>query len=482
MQANNPETPKSMPEPQKKPPRAKEETALKKSPEEKVGDPLPREEDKLPKASRTLDVPEHVAHAEEHLPREAHHFMRWGLLLLSVLFGGFIFWAATAPLDAGVPAPGTVIVKGKPKVVSHLYGGTVRAIHVQDLQPVKKGEVLIELDDTQARADYESLLKQYVAALAEKARLEAEIHNRPHIDFPAELKQYGARGEADLQVAHQQALFASRRAALQARLNVYRQTEKSARSDAASKREQLKLVRAQLKGMKALADEGYVAKDKYLELQRRALELRDAIDHAQDQMRDAQLRGENEIRQARKEVATRLAETSQKVAVLREKLAAARDKLNQMVIRAPVSGRINALNVHTVGSAIRPGEPLMEIIPEGAPLVLEVHVPARMIDRVKPGQKADVQLQNYRKSAPLSIEGKVISVSPDLIRTQNPKTPPYYIAYVVLTEKGRRELGPDKPLRPGMPASVVIKTGERTLLEYIVHPLLRRLHMALTEE
>ncbi len=442
----------------------------------------PNVAEKLPKAPAAPTEPEHVTQAEHHLPKEAHRFMRIGLLMLLILFGGFAFWAATMPLDAGVPAPGTVIVKGKPKVVSHLYGGTVKAIHVEDLQPVKQGDVLIELDDTQARADYDSLLKQYVATLAEKARLEAEQKGLDHIVFPEALKQYGSQGEADLQMAHQQALFASRRAALQAKLNVYRQTEQSARTDAESKRSQLKLVEEQLKGMKALADQGYVAKDKYLDLQRRALELRNAIARAEDQARDAHLRAQNEIQQARKEVATKLAETSQKVAVLQEKLAAAKDKLDQMVIRAPVSGRINALNVHTIGSAIRPGAPLMEIIPQGAPLVIEVHVPSNMIDRVKPGQKADVQLRNYAKSAPLAIEGKVISVSPDLIRTKDPKTPPYYIAYVVLTKKGQQELGSDKPLMPGMPASVVIKTGERTLLEYIVHPLLRRLHMALTEE
>jgi protease secretion system membrane fusion protein len=439
-------------------------------------------EEKLPKATKMDEVPEHVDHAEHHLPKEAHRFMRIGLLMLLILFGGFTFWAATMPLDAGVPAPGTVIVKGKPKVVSHLYGGTVKAIHVQDLQPVKQGDILIELDDTQARAEYDSLLKQYVAALAEQARLEAEQKGLDHIDFPEALKQYGTKGEADLQMAHQQQLFASRRAAMQAKLNVYRQTEQSAKADADSKREQLKLVEEQLKGMKSLADEGYVARDKYLELQRRALELRNAIARAEDQAHDAHLRAQNEVEQARKEVATQLAETGQKVAVLREKLLAAKDKLDAMVIRAPVSGRINALNVHTVGSAIRPGEPLMEIIPEGAPLVIEVHVPSNMIDRVKPHQKADVQLQNYTKDAPVAIEGEVVSVSPDLIKTKDTQTPPYYIAYVVLTDKGRKELGEDKPLMPGMPASVVIKTGERTLLEYIVHPLLRRIHMALTEE
>lgn len=439
-------------------------------------------EEKLPKASKAVEVPEHVAHAEHHLPKEAHRFMRIGLLMLLILFGGFAFWAATMPLDAGVPAPGTVIVKGKPKVISHLYGGTVKAIHVQDLQPVKQGDVLIELDDTQARAEYESLLKQYVAALAEKARLEAEQKGQDHINFPAELKRYGKAGDADIQMAHQQALFASRRAALQAKLNVYRQTAQSAQADAQSKQAQLQLIEEQLKGMKSLTEEGYAPKDKYLDLQRHALELRNAIERAEAQAQDARLRAQNERQQAHKEVATQLAETSQKVAVLREKLAAAQDKLKQMVIRAPVSGRINALNVHTIGSAIRPGEPLMEIIPQGAPLVIEVHVPSNMIDRVKPGQKADVQLQNYAKDAPVAIEGEVVSVSPDLVKTKDPKTPPYYIAYVVLTKKGRKELGEDKPLMPGMPASVVIKTGERTLLEYIVHPLLRRLHMALTEE
>lgn len=413
--------------------------------------------------------------------QDLRRFVRLGLWILLFGFGGFVAWAALVPLDAGVPAPGTAVVESKRKTISHLEGGIVKQIHVQEAQYVEAGQPLITLDDTIVAANYQSALKQYYARLAQRARLEAERMDRPDIEFPPILKAAGSEGDAALQMAAQQQLFFARRSALDQQIQVLSAQVETYLAEARAKKEQLVFLSEQLGGIRALAEEGYVARNDQFDLERQTIELRNQIDLAERQAKETQLKLTQVRRDYRKEVETELAEVVHELAVIEEKVKALKDQLDRTVIRAPVAGYVTGLAVHTIGGVIKPGEALMDILPEGEKLLFEAKVPAQFIDRVHPGLLADIQLQAFLSQPQLFIEGKVVSVSADLLTDPNPQLPPYYLARIEVTEKGKRQLG-RRYLQPGMAATVIIKTGEQTLFEYLMRPLLRRLHTALTEE
>ncbi len=427
---------------------------------------------------------ESVAH--EVLPRQAKRFLYLGLILLLVFLGVFLAWAALAPLDAGVPAPGVTIVETKRKTVAHLTGGIVREILVTDMQYVEEGQPLIVLDPTTATAQYQSALKEYYALLAAKARLEAERREAGGVAFPRELMEAGDEGEAGSQIRLHQALFAARRQALGAELRVLEEAASTYASEAAARREQLKLLEEQLAGMRGLAGEGYAPRNTLLELERQALELRSRIDLLERQAHEARLRMRLRRDDYRKEVEGQLAEVSKQAAIVGERVAALKEELERTTIRSPATGYINALAVHTVGGVVRPGEPLMEIVPKHERLIFEVQIPPHHIDRVHAGQLADIQLANFHDLSGATLEGRVLSVSADLVVDRTPlggagQVPPHYVAQIELTERGKETLGPRRTLQAGMPVTVLIKTGERTFLEYLLKPITERLHTAIKE-
>jgi len=413
--------------------------------------------------------------------RDLGRYARLGLVVLLLGFGGFFLWAALAPLDSGVPAPGTAVVASQRKTIAHLRGGIVKAIHVVEAQHVKAGDPLVTLDDTQIGADYRATLKTYYALLAQKSRLEAEQRDAETVTFPRELIEAGGEGDADTQRALQAALFHARRRALRGEIELLRAQLETYRAQARSAEAQLAFLQQQLAGMRALAREGYAPRNRQLELERQALELRNRMEVARRQAEETELRIRQTRKDYRKEVETQLAEVVQNLATTEERLEALKDELAHTVIRAPVSGFVNDLKVHTVGGVVRPGEPLMEIIPENERLLFDVRIPPHMIDRIHPGQAADIQIGAFVSRPQLILKGEVVSVSADIIVPGNPNQPPYYLARVKVTPEGLRELG-DLRLQPGMPATVIIKTGEQTLMQYLLKPLKKRLHTALTEE
>jgi len=443
---------------------------------------LPGEKVVLDAQAQPVEV---VAH--EQLPQEANRFLRWGGIVLLLFFGGFLIWAATAPLDSGVPAPGITIVESKRKTVAHLTGGIVKEILVKDMQEVREGQPLILLDDTYASAHYQSARKEYYALLAIKARLEAERQGAKVVTFPSELTAATELSdEAARQMAQQQALFASRRQALTSELRLYEEAAQTNEQNAMARKAQFQFLQEQLAGMRSLASEGYAARNTQLELERQAVELRNQIVLSERQAQEARLRAQARREDYRKEVETQLAETTKQLAIVEERLRAAKEELERTVIRAPASGYVNALAVHTVGGVIRPGEPLMEIIPKDEKLIFEVQVPPQHIERVHPGLIAEVQLANFHDLAGKVLEGIVTSVSADLVTDRmaglgGQPVPPHYVARVELTKNGWATLGANRRLQPGMPVTVLVKTGERTFLQYLIKPIWERLHSAVKE-
>jgi protease secretion system membrane fusion protein len=430
-------------------------------------------------------------------PDDVTKWMRIGFALLLLGMGGFFVWAATAPLDEGVPVSGTITVEAKRKTVQHLTGGIVRKIHVAESQIVKEGDVLIELDDTQARANFELVRQTYLALLATQSRLLAEQRGASRIEFHPDLSNPDNAAAAQNYLAGQRQLFDTRRSALDGDIGILNETAagqaeslKGLTAQLASRRSQLGLLQEQLDGTRDMVKQGYLPRNAQLEQERTGAELNSVISDLQANIQrtgrtlsELKLRVAQRRRETLREVETQLAEVRRDVASNAERLPAAREELKRALIHAPADGQVVGLTVFTVGGVVGPGQHLMDIVPIGDALLLEAKVPPHLIDRVHAGLPADIHFQGFVNQPQLVVEGSVISVSADLLSDAPGAGQPdmaYYLARVRVTPEGMNKLGRHQ-MKPGMPADVVIKTGERSMLTYLLKPLLQRLAVSLKE-
>jgi protease secretion system membrane fusion protein len=409
--------------------------------------------------------------------------------------GAFLFWATTVPLDEGIPATGTVAVENRRKVVSHLSGGSVETLNIHENQFVRAGETLIILDSTKARVAYNTSIQEYIAASAELARLQAEQQGLDQMQLPDELLLFAEQmGRLDYLTVQEQ-LFRVRRQALQNEEKILRENitasfaqAKGARDQFDARTKQLSLLNQEISEIRPLVEVGYTAKNNLLAQERQAVELSSVISELQaratkESSTSAELRLRILQRQHEfmKEVETKTAETSRTVANLREKIREARKDLDSTLIKAPVSGQVVELQARAAGAVITPGSKVLEIIPDQEKLLIDVQIPTNLINKVTPGLVTDVQISSFTESPSLVIEGTVQSLSTDKFEPLGaPGSKPYYLARIEITEKGLSALQ-GRQLRAGMPVSAVIKTGERSLLVYLLQPILKRTFTALQE-
>ena len=419
---------------------------------------------------------------------------RMGLWALAVGFGGFLLWASLAPLDEGVPSAGMVAIDTKRKAVQHLSGGIVKRVLVHEGQEVQQNALLLELDSAVAGANYESVRQTYLGLRAMQARLEAEQLGRDKMVFHPDLEEASSDPLIRQQMQNQEQLFATRRSLLRSDLQ---SIEESIQGQEAllqsyegmqtSRREQLRLLQEELASLRGLVDEGYAPRNRQRELERSVAEVQSGL----ADLRGNALRGRStilELRQRkisrrqeyRKEVETQLAEVRREVLTDQEKLRAVRNDLQRTEIRSPASGQVVGLAVQSVGAVVQPGQKIMDIVPQNEALMLEVHVPPHMIDRVGSGLPVDVRFASFAHSPQLVVQGQVDSISGDLLTDPHTNVS-YYLARVAVTKEGRQMLGNHR-MQPGMPVEVIFKTGERTMLTYLLHPLLKRVASAMTEE
>jgi protease secretion system membrane fusion protein len=420
---------------------------------------------------------------------------RVGFWTLAIGFGGFLLWAAFAPLDEGVPTQGVVALDTKRKAVQHLTGGIVKAVHVREGQFVEAGDPLIELDGEEAEADFESIRQRYFTLKASESRLLAERAAAQQLEFPEDLRAAGQSDPfAKLAMQSQQSLFASRRAALAAEIAALDEAisghEASLRGYAgmlASRKTQLAYLNEELKGLRQLTAEGYAPRNQLLQLERSAAEtsgfiadLIGNIERSKRAIAETQLRKAQREQEYLKEIDTQYADVRSQTQADKEALEAARDRLERTVIRAPAHGQIVGLTAQTVGGVIGAGEKLMDVVPQNESLLLETQVPPQMIDRVQAGIDADARFSAFAHTPQLVVPAKVDSISADLLT--DPQTGlSYYLARVSVTPEGLQKLG-GRHLQPGMPTEVVLITGERSMLTYLLRPLLKRIAFSLKEE
>jgi protease secretion system membrane fusion protein len=417
------------------------------------------------------------------LPSDTTWSIRVGMLILLFGFGGFFLWAWLAPLDEGVPAPGMVMVEGKRKTVQHLSGGVVKELLVQEAKLVKAGDILMRLDDTIAKANFDAALQNYYALLADEARLLAEQKQAKDIQFSEQLlnaQDSPERAKDFMQT--QRGLFMARRAALQGDIAVLEETLVAQDELAKGLQEQISYLRPQLEGMRDLAKEGFLPRNRQLEMERQYAELQANAARAKSAVAAARLNLIQRKMDFREEVETRLADVRRELSNAGERVRATREELERITITAPAEGSVTGLMVHTVGGVVAPGQKLMDIVPQEEGLILEIQIPSHLIDRLHAGMPADITFQSFVNLPNLVIDGKLLSVSADVIadhQTQQ-NQPPYFLGRVEVTPEGMKKLGSHQ-MQPGMPASVVIKTGSRSLFDYLLKPLKRRLAQSLTE-
>ena len=420
---------------------------------------------------------------------------RTGMLVLAVGFGGFLLWAGLAPLDEGVPTQGMVTLDTKRKTVQHLSGGLVKEVLVQEGQQVKEGQPLLRLDGAVAKANFEAVRQRYLGYRAMQSRLFAEQAGRDLIDFHPDVKAALNDPLIKQQVSTQQQLIQARRAALAADLQGIEESMQGLREQLGSyqnilvqRRSQLSLLTEELTNTRGMVKEGYAPRNRQLELERMVAEsnasIADLTGNSLRISRQVAELGQRSLarkQEYRKEIETQLADVTREVQSDAEKFVAVTADLDRMEIKSPANGQVVGLTVQTVGAVLQPGQKLLDVVPNQQTLLLEAHIPPHLIDKVQTGLMADIRFNSFAHSPQLVVDGKVMSVSGDLLSDPQQPQYSYYLARVQVTPEGIKTLGA-RQMQPGMPAEIVIKTGERSLLTYLMHPLTKRMAASMKEE
>lgn len=403
------------------------------------------------------------------------------VILVFVFFGG---WSLLAPLGSAALAPGSVTVEGYRKTVQHLEGGIVKAIHVRDGDTISKGQVLIELDDTSSRAQLETLRGQLFSALAREARLIAERDGKSTVIYPATLtKAADPRAHEDMRVQDQS--FAVRKRSRAGEIEIL----KEQRQQLLAKIEGIKAQRTsrsslsnslnkELLDFRAMLKEGYIEKQKVNELERRLAEAEGDrgdfaanIATAQTQISEIELKILQIDKEFQREVIEELSKVQSELSELNEKTQWLDDTVTRTLIKAPESGMVLGLTVHTLGAVIPPGGHLLDIVPQQEKLIIEAQVSPIDIDRVHTGQSCEIRFSAFKSAKTPKVSGRLITLSADRLTDEQNKIS-YYLARVEVDKAGLEELRKrGLILLPGMPAEVLINTGDRTFFEYLVQPL-----------
>ncbi|PBC09030.1 HlyD family type I secretion periplasmic adaptor subunit [Mesorhizobium sp. WSM3859] len=401
----------------------------------------------------------------------------------AILFvGGTAAWSGVALLASAVVANGVVSPEGYRKTVQHLEGGIIGAIHVKEGDKVSAGQVLISLNTTQAQGRYDELRGHYIRLLATEARLVAELAGQDRITFPKELTSIDSEIARKV-VVEEQALLDSRLATRQGRTQILNkriaqieEQSTGARDVMAAEAEQLGLIDQEIASAQEMYKKGLERLPRILALQRAQADIRanQATNRAQVAHNDQQI-GETEfqllnLRQQDSESANEdLAKVRNDLAELRSQLPSRQDVLARTDILAPIAGTVMNLRVTTESGVIASGQALLDIVPNEPNLIIDSRIRPTDIDVVHPDMPARVVLSAYPSRHLPQIHGLLVSVSADRL-TDEKTGEPYFLAKVKVDKADLAELH-DVRLSPGMPAEVMILTGEHTFLDYMLAPV-----------
>ena len=418
----------------------------------------------------------------------------WGLGLIGLVFVGVGGWAAVAPLSSAAIAPGKISVEGDVKTIQHLEGGIVRDIKVRDGDLVAPGQLLLRLDDTQARADRDALDGQIAALDAIATRLEAERDELDALAFDDVLLAIAdVDAEVDEQLATQRRLFETKRDRAQnqedielRRIDQKQEEIKGLTSQLAAQRRQAKLIGDELRILRPAAQRGVVPRRDLLERERRAAEIAGEegrivaeIARAKQSIAESEVKIIEQKNEALSGATDELQRIQAQLTTLRDERRAAEDILRRVDIIAPRSGVVVGLAVTTPGGVIDPGEDLMQIVPQDENLVVSARISPTDIDAVRSGLVAEVRLLAFNMRRTPTLEAEVKRVSADLFEDDQ-SGESYYEATIELNAESLAASGAQ--LYTGMPVEAMIVTGERTALDYIAEPIFASANRAFREE
>ncbi|MCL6359835.1 HlyD family type I secretion periplasmic adaptor subunit [Pectobacterium polaris] len=426
--------------------------------------------------------------------RDEKRAVRLGWLLVLAGFGGFLLWALFAPLDKGVMVNGSVVISGNRKVVQHNQGGIVDKIQVKDGDRVEAGQILLTLNEVDARSASEGLDGQYLQLVAREGRLLAEQQRLSDMVMTPRLQPLAEKPEMHVITALQRDLLHSRQQSFKLEAEGMRSSIggmeaslSAQRQVMSSKQKQRETLEQQLQGLRSLAAENYVPRNKMLENERLLAQLNGDIaqlagdinrtrrDIEQQTLLIAQRQQEYD-----KEVNSELADVRALLSDVGSKKEKADFNLANIQMRAPVSGTVVGLKVFTEGGVIAPGQTLLEIVPDDQPLFVDARLPVELVDKVWPGLSVELQFVAFNQSTTPRVAGTVELLSADRLLDERDGSP-YYSLRVQVDEAGKRALE-GLEVKPGMPVQGFVRTGERSFVNYLFKPLMDRLHLALTEE
>jgi HlyD family secretion protein len=452
-------------------------------------------------APRSIDLPaNYVPEADEGGRDNPGRDIRTGAIIAALFFIIFLGWAAFARLDAAAIAPGNLAVSGQRQTVQHREGGVVSEILVKEGDRVQQGQVLIRLAGADVRAQERALSAQAIGLLAQRARLYAEQRGHNVIRAPAEFRQLQPedRAQAAEEMRIQQQQMQTRRAVLSAQRGGAAERVGQAGSQGqgysrqlAAINDQIKLIDDELTGMRQAAEKGFVSQNRIRALERARADLEGqrgqyaaTIAQSQGQASESRIQSLEAQGNYMERVATELREVEASLNDVMPKLQAARDQLARTEIRSPASGTVVGLTVFTPGGVIEPGQKLMDIVPERAPLTIEAKLSVADGDDVHPGREALVNFDALHERTLPALKGKVTRVSADAF-TDEKTGASYYTAEinVPLSELKKIEAvrGTDA-LRAGLPVSVQIPLRKRTALQYAFEPLTASLRKSFREQ
>jgi HlyD family secretion protein len=412
-------------------------------------------------------------------------YMIVGIAIVGFVTFGIGGWAATSELTGAVIGQGVLVVDSSVKKVQHPTGGVVGELRVREGDRVKAGDILVRLDETQTLANATIITKSFDELLARQARLESERDNADQIVFPKLLLERArdTDSEAARAIAAERSLFDLRRQArggqkaqLKERSAQLQEEIKGYIGQAEAKQKEVDFIHQELEGVRTLWQKNLVPMNRLTALERDTArlegersQLSGMIAQAKGKIAEIGLQVIQVDQDLRTEVGKDLIEARSKISETAERKTAAVDQLNRIDIRAPQSGRVHQLTVHTVGGVISPGEQIMLIVPDADALAVEVKIAPRDVDQVYVGQTASMRFAAFDQKTTPGIEGEVSMVSADLTQDQRTGTS-YYTVRVLLKPEELARLGNAK-LVAGMPVDVFIKTPGRTALSYLIKPL-----------
>ncbi|MCH4254414.1 MULTISPECIES: HlyD family type I secretion periplasmic adaptor subunit [Proteus] len=416
----------------------------------------------------------------------------WSVILLGLTI--FIFWAAFAPLDKGVSATGNVSISGNKKSVQASVEGIITDILVKNGDSVTKGQTLIQLSPTQSKALVKSLSDQYDNLLITQQRLYAQLNERTEFILDPDEKYYSSSESLNQLLQLQNRLLNEKYIELHSEINGYKAIIDGIsnrlvhlKRSTQNKQNQINSLQNQIKDLRTLANEGYIPRHRFQEVERELAENNNHLNDTFGQistLEKQKLEYEQKILQRNanfyQSARTELNQIQLQISETEKQLIIEMDKLANMQITAPISGTVMDLSVFTQGGVVRTGQTLMEVVPQDHQLIIEARLAPHLIDKVIPGLPVDLMFSAFNQNTTPKIPGEVALISADRLIDER-TTEPYYQVFINVKDNTLL-VGNKNKLKAGMPVDVFINTGDRSLLNYLFKPVLDRVHTSLTEE